>query len=71
MFRLKEDLNEVNIWKPPQGYIFTPEFKANDIQILNETTVKSTSANTYKFAVMSPDIETGDFKEFKFHIKKK
>lgn len=67
---LEESVNSTNIWKKGSNFKFSPTFKHNDIQVLNDYHVKSTNTSGYKFSVMEPSLEKGNkLKNFYFKIK--
>ena len=63
-------MNELNLWKKASSYEFSEKFKQKDIVLLSKTLAKSTSSDSYKFAILEPNLETNSMKKFSFKMSK-
>lgn len=62
-------LTEKDIWAK-QSYKFSPKSKHNEVVIINPTTIKSGNTQTYKFAILEPEVKKfGETQKMAFRIK--
>lgn len=62
-------ITEKDIWAK-QSYRFSSKFKHNEVTIVNPTTIKSGTTQSYKFAILEPEIKKyGEHEKMAFKIK--
>lgn len=59
---LKTVINELDIWKQSSSYYFSETYKQKDVSLLSKTIAMSKSADSYKFSMMEPSLETTGLK---------